>query len=171
MLFIRKAAIGDLSDITNIIESAKIFLKSQNIDQWQNGYPNQEQARVDIAGGQCYVLICNNEVAAVGTITTDVDPSYTTIQGSWRKDSRKSYASLHRLAVSERFRGKHLAQELLSGMIMKCKELGFVDVRVDTHKQNKVMQALLVKNYFEYRGVIYKNENRSSRNAYQLLLH
>ncbi|CUS23009.1 LAQU0S08e00122g1_1 [Lachancea quebecensis] len=170
MPFLRKGTIRDLGDITNIIESAKYFLKSQNIDQWQQGYPDEDQARVDITRGHCYVLVCDSKIAAIGTITTDIDSGYTAIKGSWKDNSNEDYASLHRIAVSERFRGKHLAQKLLLGLIAKCREMGFVDIRADTHKDNKAMQTILTKNGFGYQGIIFKAEDCSPRMAFQLLL-
>ena len=39
---ITKASIDDLASIMEIVIEAKAYLKSQNIDQWQDGYPNEE---------------------------------------------------------------------------------------------------------------------------------
>ena len=40
---------SDIQSILQIINDAKTHLKSQKIDQWQNGYPNQTQIEQDIA--------------------------------------------------------------------------------------------------------------------------
>ena len=36
----------DLEPIMKIIGEAQVFLASHNIDQWQNGYPNEEAMRL-----------------------------------------------------------------------------------------------------------------------------
>ena len=53
---LRKAEFSDLSAITAIYKDAKEALKAQGIDQWQDGYPNEESARADIENGTSYVL-------------------------------------------------------------------------------------------------------------------
>ncbi|SCU80029.1 LADA_0B04654g1_1 [Lachancea dasiensis] len=170
MASLRLATIKDIDDILNIFKSAVALLKGQGIDQWQNGYPNKEQAVIDIQKGLSYVLIYEGEVAAVGTITTETDPSYTAIEGSWIENDSPVYASLHRIAVSNKFRGKRLGQLMLASLVEKCRELSLNDVRVDTHTDNKAMQALVYKRGFEYRGIIPKYGGTSSRLAYQLLI-
>ncbi|SCU85239.1 LADA_0D06414g1_1 [Lachancea dasiensis] len=170
MSSLRSASMEDLSFILEIFASAVEMLKSKDIDQWQNGYPNEEQAVIDIQGKQSYILTFNGKVAAVGTITTDRDPSYSAIDGSWAGKDGDKYASLHRIAVSEAFRGKRLGQLVLSALVEKCKELGFSDIRADTHRDNNAMRKLLSANSFEYRGIISKNNNCSMRLAYQLHL-
>ena len=45
---VRKSTKKDIPQILSIIDDAKTLLKSMEIDQWQNGYPNQEQIENDI---------------------------------------------------------------------------------------------------------------------------
>ena len=40
---IRHAITADIPRIIKIIADAKVMLRSLNIDQWQNGYPNKTQ--------------------------------------------------------------------------------------------------------------------------------
>lgn len=44
----RLAEKSDLDKIMEIIEEAKDYLKTLGIDQWQNGYPNEEKILSDI---------------------------------------------------------------------------------------------------------------------------
>ena len=56
---------SNIQNILKIINDAKVYLKSQEIDQWQNGYPNQTQIEKYIAKNESYVLINDvNEVIA-----------------------------------------------------------------------------------------------------------
>ena len=48
MMKFRHSTKKDIPAILTIIEDAKALLKSLQIDQWQNGYPNQEQIENDI---------------------------------------------------------------------------------------------------------------------------
>ena len=39
---------SDISSILKIIEEAQAYLAMQNIDQWQNGYPNEKAILKDM---------------------------------------------------------------------------------------------------------------------------
>ena len=54
---ITKASIDDLASIMEIVIEAKAYLKSQNIDQWQDGYPNEEGLLKDIQNNSLYITI------------------------------------------------------------------------------------------------------------------
>ncbi|SCU83028.1 LAFA_0D01354g1_1 [Lachancea sp. 'fantastica'] len=166
----RKASLQDFDEIWSILECAKELLKSQNIDQWQDGYPNRRSIKADIKAGRSYVLICEGKIAAVGAILVGVDPVYTAIEGSWMgRENEENYASIHRTAISPEFIGQKLSAVMMAGLVEICSELGFNDIRADTHTDNKVMQHVLTKSGFEYRGEI--NQGGGAwRRAYQMLL-
>ena len=44
----RKSVKSDIPKIMNIIKQAQSYFKNQNIDQWQNGYPNENVINNDI---------------------------------------------------------------------------------------------------------------------------
>ena len=44
----RKSVKSDIPKIMNIIKQAQAYFKNQNIDQWQNGYPNEKVINNDI---------------------------------------------------------------------------------------------------------------------------
>ena len=94
--------------IMKIIDDAKRYLASKNIDQWQNGYPNEEQIRNDIANQESYVVV-NADGAVMGTtmFTTNSEPTYKVIErGEWIVDESKPYGVIHRMAVNDDFRGR-----------------------------------------------------------------
>ena len=51
---IRLSKTKDIPQIIAIIDDAKTYLAGQNIDQWQNGYPNTEQIENDIKNKNCH---------------------------------------------------------------------------------------------------------------------
>ena len=56
----------DIPAIMQIINDAKKHLASQKIDQWQNGYPNQEQIENDILKKQSHI-VKNDENQVIAT--------------------------------------------------------------------------------------------------------
>ena len=46
----------DLKGIMDIIKDAQELLANQNIDQWQNGYPNESIISNDIDNNESYLL-------------------------------------------------------------------------------------------------------------------
>ncbi len=46
----------DISSILEIINQAQAYLAMQNIDQWQNGYPNEKAILKDVFNNDSYVV-------------------------------------------------------------------------------------------------------------------
>ena len=46
---IRKSHLDDVQRIMTLIHQAQNYFKQQNIDQWQDGYPNEETIEKDIS--------------------------------------------------------------------------------------------------------------------------
>ena len=44
----RKSVKSDIPEIMGIIKQAQDYFKEKNIDQWQNGYPNEEVINNDM---------------------------------------------------------------------------------------------------------------------------
>lgn len=159
-----RAAISDTDGILAITEDAKSFLRECGVDQWQDGYPDKDRIMEDI-GGYAYVLRCEGEPAAYFFLT-DREKSYDRIYGgSWQS---KSYMALHRLAVKKEFRGLKIPDMVYSFALCFARERGIEGLRIDTHKDNLVMQRTLIRNGFSYRGTIYL-ERGGSRMAYEKL--
>ncbi|WP_455935229.1 hypothetical protein [Haemophilus sp.] len=51
----RKSVKSDIPEIMGIIKQAQDYFKEKNIDQWQNGYPNEEVINNDIENEESYV--------------------------------------------------------------------------------------------------------------------
>ncbi|QBO37330.1 GNAT family N-acetyltransferase [Periweissella cryptocerci] len=171
--YLRRGRMTDLPAIMAIYTAAKEYLAAQNIDQWQDGYPDEQALIDDIEAGENYVLVIDGVVAASGTILTSVEEAYTNIEdGAWLNGKNDGYASFHRTAISNDFRGQHLAQTLMQGLTTIAREHGFTDLRVDTHPDNKIMQHVITKAGFDYVGVVWLIESgiRTKRLAYEMLV-
>lgn len=156
----REASYRDLDSIMKIYDYARNYMKNNgNPTQWDDGYPQRELLEEDIRKKQCYVLCsANGEIHAVFVFIIGNDPTYSVIEnGSWKND--EIYGTIHRIAGDGKIKG------VTKECIHFCKDK-IVNLRADTHRDNKIMQHLLEKNGFERCGIIYVRDG-SPRIAYQ----
>ena len=170
-VYVRKATGKDLSAIMPIIDYAKQLLKSDGSQQWQNGNPNEKIILDDIRKGYCYLLIVDGQIAGTSALLTEPDPNYEVIiDGSW-ENNESIYATFHRIAISDKFRGVHLSSYLFSNLLSLAYNQGLRDFRIDTHEMNLRMQGLIEKIGFKYRGRIFVDSTpHGERKAYELHL-
>lgn len=153
---IRLSKIDDISSIIQIIDDAKTYLASLNIDQWQNGYPNAEQVENDIKKDESYVILNDeNQVMATSMFTTNKEPTYKIIDGNWIIDESKKYGVIHRMAIKKEFRKLGLATILFDEFHQQLKNKNIQSLKIDTHEDNLGMQALIKKLGYKYCGIIY----------------
>lgn len=164
----RKAEYNDISKIMDIIKKAQDYLKNEGIDQWQNGYPNENTVKEDIDKGDFYVLSENKEVLAVTALSFSEEETYKKIyEGSWLTDG--TYAVIHRMATNLDKKRKGLASEMIKNIEKTCIEREVNSIKVDTHRKNVGMQNLLKKNGFKYCGIIYLKDG-NERLAFEKIL-
>ncbi|MFX3618832.1 MAG: GNAT family N-acetyltransferase [Sporolactobacillus sp.] len=148
---------NDLSSIMAITDQAKVFLKSQGVDQWQNGYPALGDFEQDIRDQDLFVFKLNDQVAAYAALIAGPDEHYKLIEdGEWLNQEGPYYA-IHRVAVSEQFRGQQVAQRLFERSLdyLRSNHPSVKSVRVDTHPENQIMQHVLTKVGFKRTGNVY----------------
>lgn len=135
-----------------IIDSGRKFQREQGFIQWSDEYPGRELLLDDIRAGKGYLLRVNGRAAGYLCMDFDGEPAYREIRGAWRLE--EPYAVIHRMAVSEEFRGKGLADMAfgLAGELCLKKGIGYM--RADTDYPNKRMQHILEKNGFVLCGEI-----------------
>ncbi|MDF7637088.1 GNAT family N-acetyltransferase [Leuconostocaceae bacterium ESL0958] len=172
-VFMRRAKARDIDEIVTILQTAKGFLKEQGIDQWQADYPNRDAVQADLDAHHAFVLMVDHEVAGYAAAFEGEDPIYTALEdGTWLKEGH-DYASLHRVAMSDKFRGQRLTPRFITALISYFYAQGARDFRIDTHPGNLPMQSVIAKNGFEKRGTVHMQEGENistARWAYQLLI-
>mgnify|MGYP000214174135 CR=1 FL=1 len=134
-------------------DQAKTFLKASGSPQWQAGYPNTDTVAQDLANQSAWVLKVNGQVAGYAAAIIGDDPNYQEIDGAWQNNT-EPYAAIHRLALSQDYRGQHLAKYFMSSLISILNEQGIHNFRVDTHDLNQPMQHVATSNGFIRRGHI-----------------
>ena len=168
MIF-RNSEKKDVKKIMTIINEAKEYFKNNGIDQWQDGYPNEEVILNDIKNNESYVLCNENEeVVATCVISFRGEKNYNIIEnGAWK--SNFQYAVIHRVAIENKLKGKGFSSILIKEAEKICVNKNIKSIRIDTQRDNKSMQKLIFKNNFEYCGIIYI-EDGSERFAYEKIL-
>lgn len=158
-MLIRKTEYKDLDKVMEIYDDAKKFMRENgNPYQWGDNYPERELIMQDIADGKSYVCIDDGEIVGVFYFDMGPDPTYIKIyQGSWIND--EPYGVIHRIASARRKKG--VASFCLDWCFKK-----WPNIRIDTHKDNLIMQNFLKKHGFKRCGIIYLMDG-SERLAYQ----
>ncbi len=151
----RKTTVEDISSVLEIICQAQQYLKQKNINQWQNGYPNETSILEDIEKEYSYVMEANGVVIGTIAIVFTGEPTYKHIyEGNWKTDGT-SYVTLHRVAVHNDWKGQGIAGIMIEKVIAMCEKCKIKSIRIDTHRENFSMQNMMKKNGFDYCGVIY----------------
>lgn len=164
----RKSKIEDIPRMMEIVRQAQNYFKSKGIDQWQDGYPNEENLKNDILLNESYVILDNDTIVATTAISFRGESTYNKIyRGKWL--SNEEYAVVHRVAVDNDFKGKGISHQIINFAESECKKLGYKSIKIDTHKDNFVMRSMLEKNDFKYCGIILL-EDGAERVAYEKII-
>lgn len=154
MLALRYTKLEDIERVMEIIKQAQQYFKEKGINQWQNGYPNAKVIENDIKNGHSFVLIKNNKIVGTIAISFEGEATYNKIfEGAWK--SNDNYAVIHRIAVDHELKGIGLSSEMIKQTELMCNKKSVGSIKVDTHEDNQAMQRSLIKNGFDYCGVIY----------------
>lgn len=161
-LFIRKSIVTDIPRMMEIFAIARRFMKETgNPNQWADNYPSEDLLKEDIQSGDSYVCISENNIVATFVLRGGKDPTYDIIyDGEWKNDL--PYATIHRIASSREAKG-------IFNSVMGFTLQTYLSIRIDTHRDNKVMQQAILKSGFEYCGIIYC-WNGDERLAYQFTM-
>ncbi len=145
---IRETRIEELDKVMEIYAHARKFMaEHDNPNQWNNNKPSREQIEADILAGKHYVCLEDGKIIAVFYFAHETDPTYTKIyEGQWL--NAEGYAVVHRIASAGIIKGA--GSFCMNWASKQCDNL-----RIDTHKDNYVMQNMLKKCGFIHCGTIY----------------
>jgi len=154
----------------SIVKDAQVYLASKNIDQWQDGYPNEEVILNDISNHESFIVNNkSNDIMATTMFTTQPESTYLSIDGTWLTAKNAKYGVIHRMAVGGNYRKLGIAKFIFKTCEQKLKDNKIVSMRIDTHKDNKDMQGLLKKLGYVYCGIILL-ANSDQRLAFEKLI-
>lgn len=162
-VLIRPAGLEDLPLVMEIYDYARAFMRANgNVTQWVNGYPSEELIRQEIQDGHSFVCTDGDgEIVGTFCFILGDDPTYQQIyDGAWLND--EPYGVIHRMGTNGKRKG--IAEACLNWSFQHSG-----NIRVDTHRDNLVMQHILEKNGFKRCGIIYVRDG-TERIAYQKIV-
>lgn len=176
---IRTATLADLPQMLAVYGKARQFMRETgNPDQWKDHYPPEALVREGIRAGKAFLCVAGpqdgkegeelqeGEILGTFYFAVEDDPTYRRIyEGAWLHGG--PYGVVHRVASSGRGRG--FAKACFGWAGTRCLALQAESLRIDTHRDNQVMQHVLEKNGFTRCGIIYL-EDGAERLAYQKVL-
>lgn len=149
MLKIKNAHLGDIPEIMAVLEAAKGIMRSSgNTEQWTYGYPSEDIIRTDIELGHGFVLTQEGRgVVGYFAFIPSPEPTYAVIyDGAWL-DDHLPYHVIHRIGSLPEVHGVFAA-------IMDFAFSRDRNIRIDTHRDNSIMQHNILKHGFSYCGII-----------------
>ena len=151
-----------MADIMKVMEAAKgIMRQSGNMHQWGEGYPSESVIFSDMERHGGFVIEDAGRIVGYFAFLPSPEPTYSNIyDGEWLDDTQ-SYHVIHRIASYPDAHG------IFSSMMDFCFSHD-ANIRIDTHKDNLIMQHNIEKHGFTYCGIIYL-ANGDERLAYQKL--
>ncbi len=160
---IRKSRMNELDEIMEIYAWAREFMtQTGNPRQWgPTCWPPRELIVSDIERGKSYVCEDQGKIAAVFyyDMGQDIEPTYANIEeGAWGDPS--PYGVIHRIASAKGARGA-------GSFCIRWAMEQSGHMRMDTHGDNKVMQHVMEKLGFTFRGIIHVVEDNDPRLAYE----
>lgn len=160
---IRKATITDLPAILEVLEAGRrIMVESGNPNQWKPGYPDAGMVRADIEKEAGHVFDEDGCIVGYFAFIPSPDPTYSIIwQGAWLDDTLP-YHVIHRIAKLPSAHG------IFRDMIEYCAAIE-PNLRIDTHRDNRIMQQNLAKHGFQFCGIIHIASG-AERLAYQRII-
>ena len=158
-MIIRKTRPDELDLLMKMYEHARLFMAGHgNPAQWGQSYPKQTLIADNINSGCSYVCEEHGQIIATFYYKEGPDDTYRRIySGDWL--NQRPYGVVHRITSDGTVKGA--ASFCLNWAFDQCGNL-----KIDTHKDNRIMQHLLDKNGFTYCGIIYTDDG-SERMAYQ----
>ncbi len=159
---IRLAEHKDFNKIMEIYKYAQNFMKENgNPNQRKDNYPPKGLIEKDIKENKFLKVVEDESEEIVGVFYFRIgeDNTYKSINGKWLDESE--YGVIHRIASNGEM--KNFFDNVLKYCLCTTNH-----IRIDTHKDNKIMLSLLEKNGFQRTGTIYCDSGEE-REAFELI--
>lgn len=160
---IREASLTDMDEIMLVMDAAKAIMRqSGNMHQWSDGYPSEAVITADMEKKGGFVVVDDGKVVGYFAFLQSPEPTYARIyEGKWIDDAQP-YHVVHRIASYPDAHG------IFSSIMDFCLSHDR-NIRIDTHRDNKIMQHNILKHGFTYCGIIYLLSG-DERFAYQKMV-
>ena len=138
-----------MAEVMKVMDAAKeIMRQSGNMHQWGEGYPSEAVITADIEKHGGYVIEDDGQMVGYFAFLPSPEPTYTRIyDGNWLDDT-KPFHVIHRIASYPHVHG------IFSSIMAFCSSHE-TNIRIDTHRDNRIMQHTILRHGFTYCGIIY----------------
>lgn len=164
---IKRAEIDDLNQIMLMYSSCVNGMLLNDIDQWDETYPNKKVIEKDIRAESYFIATKNKEI--VGGINIDhlQDEAYLTI--NW-KDSKNLFLVVHRLAVKYEFWGDKIGKNLMMFAEKIVAEKNLNSIRLDTYSGNPIAINFYEKLGYKRLGDIFLKAGKNEYHCFEKIL-
>jgi len=160
---IRKVEAADTDSVLTVMQAARGIMRSSgNLHQWGDDYPSAEAIDRDRERGGGFVIEDDGRITGYFAFLPSPEPTYSYIEGGEWLDDSLPYHVIHRIASVPD------AHCIFRDMLAWCAERES-NIRIDTHRDNHIMQHLLDSHGFTYCGIIYLASG-DERLAYQRII-
>lgn len=145
----RALTIKDFEEVFALCLEARQTLAKRGVNQWQTGFPDHSSITEDLESGNCFAFLSEDgKIAAMTRLNFEPEEMYEhLLTGAWLT-GKAGYATTHRTVVSPAFRSTGLSDRLLEEAAKRAKHAGCISLRVDTHRDNTAMRALIRRQGF-----------------------
>ena len=158
---IRKVSLpADVDGVMKVFAEARAIMRaSGNSHQWDDGYPSLEIVGHDMRHDGGSVIEDDGHIVGYFAFLPSPEPTYSVISDGQWLDDRMPYHVVHRMASLRSAHG------IFKSIMDFCFEREN-NIRIDTHRDNHIMQHNIMKHGFSYCGIIFL-ANGDERLAYQ----
>lgn len=151
ILTFRMANESDRESILEIYLEGSNSLKEDGVDQWQDNYIPSFKDIDEHLGIDLYVLEYHKSVVSTVCLVEGIDEDYENIKGKW--NTSIPYISIHKVATSNEYKKQSFAKKMMRYVenFAKRKKM---DLRIDTHKDNKKMRNFILSCSYKYAGEV-----------------
>ena len=151
ILTFRMANELDRESILNIYLEGANALKEDGVDQWQGHYVPSFKDVDEHLGVDLYVLEYHKRIVSTACLVEGIDEDYENIKGKW--NTSIPYISIHKVATSNKYKKQSFSKKMMS-YIENFAKRKRMDLRIDTHKDNKKMRNFIISCGYKYTGEV-----------------
>ena len=141
----------DRESILNIYLEGANALKEDGVDQWQGQYVPSFKDVDEHLGVDLYVLEYHKRIVSTACLVEGIDEDYENINGKW--NTSLPYISIHKVATSNEYKKQSFGRKMMS-YIENFAKRKRMDLRIDTHKDNKKMRNFIISCGYKYTGEV-----------------
>lgn len=166
-MIIKKAKISEIGEIMLMYKSCVEGMLANNIDQWDESYPNEDIIMQDLIAKTYFIVIEQNIIIAGINIDQNQDKTYLPLK--W-KDKKNQFLVVHRLAVKEAFWGRGIGKSLMSFTEKLAIKKGLNSIRLDTYSGNPKAMDFYKRIGYNEVGIINLKPNKNKYHCFEKII-